>query len=259
MQNLARRGDPLRDRSLSAPATPQKRLNRSSHLSPSTSIAASPSAAAAADGGSAAAIPPVEMRISFILPLLTVRLSDNKVFGYTMKNLARVDLRKMQLDYASGGGHMDVHLSLESLQIEDEAMQGRLPIADSVADDAKADLLDLRYTSNQDPESPDEVRLRFSRLHVEWHPDTIAALLAFVRLSPASKHFDVAQPNSAVFGGNGRLCLSISAPYTTRHSFRRRRLSCLPTSIAAPLAARLANVGRVSLCRRSRGVVRAGR
>ena len=119
-----------------------------------------------------------------------------------MKNLARVDLRKMQLDYASGGGHMDVHLSLQSLQIEDEAMQGRLPIADSVADDAKADLLDLRYTSNQDPESPDEVRLRFSRLHVEWHPDTIAALLAFVRLSPASKHFDVAQPNSAVFGGN---------------------------------------------------------
>ena len=151
MQNLARRGDPLRDRSLSAPATPQKRLNRSSHLSPSTSIAASPSAAAAADGGSSAAIPPVEMRISFILPLLTVRLSDNKVFGYTMKNLARVDLRKMQLDYASGGGHMDVHLSLQSLQIEDEAMQGRLPIADSVADDAKADLLDLRYTSNQDP------------------------------------------------------------------------------------------------------------
>ena len=68
MQNLARRGDPLRDRSLSAPATPQKRLNRSSHLSPSTSIAASPSAAAAADGAGSAAIPPVEMRISFIYP-----------------------------------------------------------------------------------------------------------------------------------------------------------------------------------------------
>ena len=35
------------------------------------------------------------------------------------------------------------------------------------------------------PDEPDEVRLTFSRLHVEWNPETIAALLAFLRL-PAS-------------------------------------------------------------------------
>ena len=180
LSNLAGKGD-TRGKYL-APSdhssTPVK--GRISHEPPS------PSASAITPDSSSSVTHAVEMRVSFLLPLLTLRLSDKKVLSSGARPLACVALREMQLSYSSFGGPMELALSLQALHISDE-LQGGLQLIDSlppVKNEEAHALADLLYKSGFAGQ-PDEVRLRFSRLHVEWHPETIAALLAFVRL-PAS-------------------------------------------------------------------------
>ena len=132
--------------------------------------------------------PQAERIVTFHLPLLSVQLTDVAVLGGS-RALLSAQLRGMRVRYSSGS-QMQVHLSLESLRVLDEMRAGSL-LLDSLPEGASSDtdlaqLADLSYC-NGGQHQLDELHLRFSRLHLEWNPETIAAVLAFFRVASASK------------------------------------------------------------------------
>ena len=134
---------------------------------------------------------PPDMVVKFSLPLLKVRLSDVGPFGEG-RPIAGLQLRDARVRYSSiTDGPSETRLCVRALHVLDELRGGhellRTVPPDAAPPDAAdarmSELADLLYKST-DPGEPNELRLTFSRLHVEWNPETVAALLAFVRRPP---------------------------------------------------------------------------
>ena len=128
--------------------------------------------------------PPADMVVTFQMPLLTVRLSDIGPFGVA-RTLARLQLRDARVRYTSHDGPSETSLCVRALHVLDELRGGqellRTVQPEQPAAGQMQELADLKYRSTL-PGEPNELHVRFSRLHVDWNPETIAALLAFVRL-----------------------------------------------------------------------------
>ena len=92
-------------------------------------------------------------------------------------------------------------------------------------------LADLLYTSTEAADAPDELRLRFSRLHMEWNPETINALIAFARLPPA--------PPPASRAASARRCSSTAMASSESVYLDATESLAMSTSGGAPLAAGL--------------------
>ena len=141
---------------------------------------------------------PADMVVTFRLPLLTLRIADAVPFGAS-RPLAQLALQEMRVRYSSvTDGPSSTELSLGALHVHDE-LRGGLELLSSVhADDesvvaeavdaaargAQTELAGLQYR-NTLPGQPNELMLRFSRLHIEWNPETVAALLTFAKLPPS--------------------------------------------------------------------------
>ena len=83
----------------------------------------------------------------------------------------------------AAGAQTELKLSLHSLQADDVLCGGDL-VRSIALEGQHGDqtLAQLHYQGSGDAsEVLDSLALRFNRLHLEWNPTTVAALLAFVR------------------------------------------------------------------------------
>ena len=137
---------------------------------------------AAGQPAAAAHVTAVQMQVVFAFKLLRLALRSSTLG----EPLATVDMRGLHARYTARAETKEVTLGLSSLDVRDETNDGdgaRLVNSMRSAGEPQRgeQLASCSYRSEAGGES--ELRLHFNRLHIEWNPSTIAALLAFVRVS----------------------------------------------------------------------------
>ena len=183
-------------------ATP--RLERCRRPVGSHGLHAAPSAAPAASA--------VALRVSGSFQLQNIMLMVSDECGGTDRELAMLRTSDIELRIAQHGTRRALRFSVGALRVEDRLQKSADPataartlrLLDSNPPDrlgghtprvtSNDQLVRLHYVSGGS--GADTMTLCFNRLHVEWNPTTIAALLAFVR-RPDGDHGATAAPAAA--------------------------------------------------------------